>query len=324
MVGLLVLFPGALGDFVCFLPTLAGLLQRCGGPLTLVVKPELHPLLKLPGATLVSMDRREVADLYGDGNAVSAETRKLLGGRTRAYSWTGAGLSSFATRLGAITAGPTHVFPFRGMQPGEHAVDYYARCAGVAPLPFGSMLEIDSGWFADFRRRHDLDRGAVLVMHPGSGSPAKNWTGFGALARRWQERCGDAGRIVVLQGPAELDLSRSRDIPQALTLRDLSLPQVAALLKGCRFYAGNDSGISHLAGAVGATGVVLFGSTDPAVWRPRTLSRENVGEGGRLKVLHAPGVCEACGSSIFCTHRLSVEQVEAALLDGEPNFHRTA
>ena len=49
---------------------------------------------------------------------------------------------------------------------------------------------------------------------------------------------------------------------------ELSLLQVAALLSQADFYLGNDSGVSHLAGAVGARGVVLFGPTLPQQWRP--------------------------------------------------------
>jgi len=44
--------------------------------------------------------------------------------------------------------------------------------------------------------------------------------------------------------------------------------EVAALLSVADLYLGNDSGISHLAAAVGAFGVALFGPTDPRSWRP--------------------------------------------------------
>lgn len=315
MGGLLVLFPGALGDFLCFLPALGGLLQRHGGPLTLVCKPELHALLNIPDAILVSIDRHEIADLYADGGEVDASTRALLGDREHAYSWTGSGVPSFAPRLGAITAGSTRVFPFRAMRAGEHASDYYARCAEVGALPCESMLRIDTDWFVDLERSHDLRGRAVLILHPGSGSETKNWTGFGALAQRWRQRFGDRSAVVVLLGPAELEAANRFDDGQALTLRDLSLPQVAGLLNAGCFYVGNDSGISHLAGAVGARGVVLFGSTDPKAWAPR---------GGRLHLLRAPDICAECGPSIFCTHRLGVEAVERALLDGEADLDRPA
>jgi ADP-heptose:LPS heptosyltransferase len=48
----------------------------------------------------------------------------------------------------------------------------------------------------------------------------------------------------------------------------LELVAVASLLACCDAYCGNDSGVSHLAAAVGACGVALFGPTDPECWRP--------------------------------------------------------
>ena len=47
-----------------------------------------------------------------------------------------------------------------------------------------------------------------------------------------------------------------------------SLWQVGALLSRADLYVGNDSGVSHLAGAMGARGVVIFGPTCPEQWRP--------------------------------------------------------
>jgi heptosyltransferase-2 len=48
----------------------------------------------------------------------------------------------------------------------------------------------------------------------------------------------------------------------------LPLPQLAALLAQSTFI-GHDSGISHLAAAAGARGIILFGPTDPNVWAPQ-------------------------------------------------------
>ena len=58
----------------------------------------------------------------------------------------------------------------------------------------------------------------------------------------------------------------------------LALPHLAALFEGSVF-VGHDSGISHIAAAVGARSVLLYGPTDPAVWAP---ANENV------TVLRAP------------------------------------
>jgi heptosyltransferase-2 len=61
------------------------------------------------------------------------------------------------------------------------------------------------------------------------------------------------------------------------------LPQLAAVLEKCALFLGHDSGISHLAAAVGTRCVLLFGGTDPAVWGPANPSVEIVqAEGGDL------------------------------------------
>ena len=53
-----------------------------------------------------------------------------------------------------------------------------------------------------------------------------------------------------------------------MVARGLDVVALAALLARADRYLGNDSGVSHLAGAVGARGAALFGPTDPELWRP--------------------------------------------------------
>jgi heptosyltransferase III len=56
---------------------------------------------------------------------------------------------------------------------------------------------------------------------------------------------------------------------QTVTVLDCApLLAVARELQACAAYVGNDSGISHLAAAIGVPSVVLFGPTNPVVWRP--------------------------------------------------------
>jgi heptosyltransferase-2/heptosyltransferase-3 len=49
---------------------------------------------------------------------------------------------------------------------------------------------------------------------------------------------------------------------------ELSLPEVAALAARSQLFVGNDSGIAHMAAAVGTPSVVIFGSSNVAHWRP--------------------------------------------------------
>ena len=44
---------------------------------------------------------------------------------------------------------------------------------------------------------------------------------------------------------------------------------LACWLATARVYFGNDSGITHLAAAVGTPVVAIFGASDPAIWGPR-------------------------------------------------------
>jgi ADP-heptose:LPS heptosyltransferase len=51
---------------------------------------------------------------------------------------------------------------------------------------------------------------------------------------------------------------------------DLSLPEVSVLASGASVFVGNDSGIAHIAAAVGTPTVVVFGSSNRDHWRPWT------------------------------------------------------
>jgi ADP-heptose:LPS heptosyltransferase len=88
-------------------------------------------------------------------------------------------------------------------------------------------------------------------------------------------------------------------VPESVVGQDLSLPCLAALFRSAGALVGNDSGLSHLAAAVGCPTVALFGPTDPRVWAP-------IGE--RVVVLggEAPTAANPWGG-------LSTDRVEAAL-----------
>jgi ADP-heptose:LPS heptosyltransferase len=138
-----------------------------------------------------------------------------------------------------------------------------------------------------------------LALHPGSGGSPKRWSreGFLRIAERWRERVAE---VVVILGPAEAAESewwRGRGSP---TLDDLDLVGLGTLLGECALYLGNDSGVSHLAGTLGAPGVALFGPTDPRLWRPLSRSVSAV----RL----APW--SSCGEPAAHSH---VEAVDRAL-----------
>jgi ADP-heptose:LPS heptosyltransferase len=106
-----------------------------------------------------------------------------------------------------------------------------------------------------------------VLVHPGSGSATKNWpaeqfaTVIRALDRPIRLVVGEADASPVARLEACLGFRPPR-------LERAPLEALAARLAGCHAYLGNDSGVSHLAGVCGAHTLVVFGPTDPDVWRP--------------------------------------------------------
>ncbi len=140
---------------------------------------------------------------------------------------------------------------------------------------------------------HRLPPG-FLALHPGSGSPSKNWPAdcFAALSHALAAR----QPFVVVEGPADGDAAaRLRELrPRAVPATELPLRVLGAILSRAGLYVGNDSGVSHLAAAFGARTLTLFGPTDPAVWAPLGPSASVLrATGGDLAGLAVDSVVEA-------------------------------
>ncbi|MCM3871080.1 MAG: glycosyltransferase family 9 protein [Pyrinomonadaceae bacterium] len=110
----------------------------------------------------------------------------------------------------------------------------------------------------------------LAVIHPAAAFDTKQWATerFAQVAESLAAR-GLA--TVVITAPTEaLVADRLKQLTTApvVAFTDLSLPEVTALLARARLFVGNDSGIAHMAAAVGAPSVVIFGSSNTAHWRP--------------------------------------------------------
>jgi len=114
-------------------------------------------------------------------------------------------------------------------------------------------------------------RGRLAVIHPGSGGRSKCWhiQNFKQVAARL---IGDGIQVLFLCGPAEIERIapdiRSDLADLAPFVTGTSLTALLQILAWADGYLGNDSGISHLAGAMGIPTVAVFGPTDPRKYRP--------------------------------------------------------
>ncbi len=118
--------------------------------------------------------------------------------------------------------------------------------------------------------------GKRLALHPGSGSASKNWRveGWERVGELFWEESPQAEIVLVggeADGAALGFLERAWAGKRVRLAKGLSLPLLAAVLAECGYYAGHDSGVSHVAAAAGARCVLLFGPTDPKVWAPANL-----------------------------------------------------
>ena len=112
---------------------------------------------------------------------------------------------------------------------------------------------------------------AVVILHPGSGSERKNWPAakFADLARRIHSDSQLTPVFSFGEADSAVRAALDRLAPDVKVIPTCDLAELAAILAACRGYVGNDSGITHLAAALGIPVIALLGPTDPAVWRPR-------------------------------------------------------
>ncbi|MEP6809238.1 MAG: glycosyltransferase family 9 protein [Chthoniobacterales bacterium] len=131
---------------------------------------------------------------------------------------------------------------------------------------------------------------AAIAFHPGSGSPSKNWPLENWLALLEQPQFRNSS-IVLVGGEADraqLQTLRALSRDNFRFAENLPLPHLAAVLERCRLFLGHDSGISHLAAAVGTPSLLLFGPTDPKIWAPLNknvhVARAKNGQLAKLKL----------------------------------------
>jgi len=124
--------------------------------------------------------------------------------------------------------------------------------------------------------------GDYAAIHPFSGSPRKNWPldRYREIAQR-------------LQMPVQWCAGPEESLHDAVRMDNLW--DLACWLAAARLYIGNDSGITHLAAAVGTPSVAIFGPTDPAIWAPR---------GDNVRVIHAPLQSIEVDQVLDVTHKL--------------------
>lgn len=166
--------------------------------------------------------------------------------------------------------------PDRGFG-GRHEAEYWQEVASllgaeVEPHPMEVFVGAEDE--AEATALLPESDGPLVAFHPGGGghSIGRRWplSRFAEVARALVDERGTVP--VIVGGPEEIELARQL-VPEigtsALNLVGrTSLLQTAAVIRRCGLFIGNDSGLAHLAAAVGTPVVAIFGPTNRRAWAP--------------------------------------------------------
>jgi Glycosyltransferase family 9 (heptosyltransferase) len=248
--------------------------------LVLAAQPRIGRLLEILGIPHRSVDF-EALGLDALFEVEPVERRRAWPARcadelrraTRVVAWIGSREPGFVDRLTTLVPGSI-VAP--SVVPGRPVWEHLLHTVGATEGERALRVPVDVPAALGEEARRELMRcgwngsDRLLLVHPGAGGRGKRWPapGFAAVL----ERVATLPRLAVAvhEGPADSDAIAALPEPllaRAIGLREPPLPLLAGVLTHATAYLGNDSGISHLAAAIGVPSIVLFGH-ERLIWRP--------------------------------------------------------
>jgi lipopolysaccharide heptosyltransferase II len=185
--------------------------------------------------------------------------------------------AGIAERTGFV--GEARFFLLTDLRFGERALPRMVdRCAALA-LPRGAKLpsawplpelKVPSAEVYSWRQKRGLnaENRPAVALAPGAVGPSKRWpsAAYAALLRRL---IAEGFAVWVLGGPDEQALAK--DIVGDTTARDLTgsdLREAILALAAAAAAVSNDSGLLHVAAALGTPSIGIFGPTSPWHWAP--------------------------------------------------------
>jgi heptosyltransferase-2 len=300
------------GDAVMTLPALAALKKACPrANITVLAKPWAAPVYACcPGV------RVHVFDSAGAHRGIKGMWRLARELNSANHDWAVlfqnalqagliARLAGVKIRAGYATDGRgfllSHPLPRHPRKKLVHETSYYLEIlhglglipdpppdSGVRPLI--RLLPNDVAWAWRFLRDNHVE-GPLLGLAPGAAfGPAKCWPVERYIAAA-NELAGDGfGAVVLFGGKNEAEVcARVEQGINRLRVINLAggctLGQAMALLGGLELFISNDSGLMHVAAALGTPTIGVFGSTNPTTTAPL---------GPRVKLVRKQVECSPC------------------------------
>jgi len=150
------------------------------------------------------------------------------------------------------------------------------QCAALA-LPAGAALTkewplpqlvVGASDVAAWRRANNLGDARAVALAPGAVGPSKRWSYFADAAKKLTEQGLD---VWVVGGPGEKGIAGELVQAGGPRVRDLTgndLRNAILALAAVPVAISNDSGLLHVAAAIGTPAIGIFGPTSPDLWKP--------------------------------------------------------
>ena len=279
---ILVIRGGAIGDFILTLPVVAALrAQFPSARLEVLGYPHIAGLAQAGGLAeaVASIEAGPLAGFFARDGILSPALQDFFAGFALIVSFLYDPDEVFQANVARCSKALFITGPHR---PDETA-GLHATTVFLKPLERLAIYDADPVPRLILAPRI-LSSLPLLALHPGSGSERKNWPETNWFAFLHALAAGTAWNFLLVGGEAEG--ARLERLAAAVPRQRLQLafcfplPVLAEKLAASHAFVGHDSGISHLAAALGLTTLVLWGDTVEAVWRPL---------GEHVSILHPPG-----------------------------------
>ena len=281
---ILVIRGGAIGDFILTLPAIAALRRQFPqAHLEVLGYPHIARLALAGGLAdrVQPIEARGLAGFFARGGTLEPDLMDYFSEFDLVISYLYDPDEIFKTNVCRCAVGQFIVGPHR---PDEtetiHATHVFLKplerlaIFDADPVPRLAFKHQDSSGRADLPVSPDArQRVPTIVLHPGSGSERKNWpeTKWAGLIQ--QVMATTNWDLLLVGGEAEGErLQRLAGVmpPARCSIaQGLPLAELAQRIQSGAAFVGHDSGITHLAAAVGVPCVVLWADTLEEVWRPQ-------------------------------------------------------
>jgi ADP-heptose:LPS heptosyltransferase len=311
----LVWHQGALGDLILSLPAVYAIKKHAEGvSLHLICREDLSTVILRNNLAeeVTSNEKGAFGCLFSEREHHSPDLRAFLAGFDDAFVFMRSRNALFLDNIQCYIPQCHYIRTFPPPDVRVHVSRYQLDQLDDTGIGKGEKFPVlDAGGKTSFSADPP-----VIVVHPGSGGRKKCWPLRRYMRLMEELHREDESSFIVILGPAEesgeyetlREFISERRICADI-MRNMPVSEIVRVLKKAALFIGNDSGITHLASALGTPSLVIFGPTDHEIWKPL---------GANVRIVRSGYSCSPCEeedrrrcTGVKCLEALPVETVLA-------------